>query len=146
MDVAQGSFARRKEQLSTLLEHDICGTMNEIVAEPMRDRRKRAHTARNDRHTHGEEGSARNRGTLIARHVCDAGEPLNLINCKGCLVEQRAAAPGADHQVGLDGRITQPFEQANSVDRPSSARYGDDESLHTGSIYRRKAASGAGAS
>ena len=57
-------------------------------------------------------------------------------------MEQRAAAPRADHQVGLDGRITQHFEQANSVDRPGRARNGDDESLHTGSIYRGKAASG----
>src|SRR5688572_6261023 len=102
----------------------------------MRDRRKRAHTARNDRHTQGEERSARNRGTLSARHIGDGGEPLNRVNWKGCLVEQGAAAPGAEHQVGLDGRITQPFEQANSVDCPGSARYGDDKSLHTWSIYR----------
>jgi hypothetical protein len=131
MTQVQRRLAKNGDERSSLLEHHIAGAGDEVVRSRERERGQRAHAARADDHARRHEATARDRRADVAMPVDDVGERLHLGDGVVGLVEQRAPAGRADHEMRFDVvALSQQLEQADAVDRARGARDADDEAIH----------------
>src|SRR5688500_19643559 len=80
MNLAQRGLAHREHQSAPLLEDDVRGAMNEVVADAVRDGSERAHAARCDDHPHRDKRAAGDGRSNIADGVAFVCEVLHLLN------------------------------------------------------------------
>lgn len=79
MDLVEGRFTDDKYEFATLFQDHVGGTMDQVVAEAVRDRRESAHAARRDHHSEGYERATGDRGALRADAVVLRGEALYVL-------------------------------------------------------------------
>src|SRR5678816_134523 len=69
MYLIDGRLAHHADQFASLFQNDVGSAMDQVVAEPVRNRRERAHAAGSDDHSECHKRAAGDRGALIAAAV-----------------------------------------------------------------------------
>ena len=128
VDQAERRLAWNEHERPALLQRDVRGACKQVAAQPVGDRRQRAHRARRHDHPHREERSRRDRRGEVAGLVDDVGQRLDVADLEVGLQLDRAVRRARHHEVGLDARqITERAEQRDAVVRRARATDADDE-------------------
>ena len=127
MDLAERRLPHDQHQASLLLQHDVGGAVDQVVALAMGDRGEGLHAAGRDDHAQGEEGAAGERGALVVLGVGARGHGADFGQAVRCLVEERARPPPAQDEVALDVGGPQRLQQPHAIDDASGAGDADDQ-------------------
>ena len=101
VNVTQGSLSHHQNESTALFQHHVSRAVYERIAVTLRDRGKRLGAARAHYHAIGHERTARYRCPLVLRCIMRRRHLLHLPHRLGSLVDQRARAPVAEHQMRL---------------------------------------------
>ncbi len=152
VDARIGGLARHQDQLAALLEGDVGGTLDQVVAGPGGNRRQGAGGT-----GHHHHGGRRTRARSRRRHPVLLGEHADLPSCgTGVFAEKglHRLRLGRQHHIGLGGHhqlrrlgdeevhlailLNQAVEQAQAVLRAGGAGHGQGDafrSAHTASSF-----------
>lgn len=129
MDLAQGRLPGHEHQLPPLLEHDIGGARDQVVAQARGDGRQRLHAARHDNHAVDAERPAGDGRGHVVDVVDVVGQGAHVGRVVVGLVLERLLGPLGDDEVRLDVEAAEGDEQLDAEDCACGARHGDDDAL-----------------
>ena len=101
VNVTQGSLSHHQNESTALFQHHVSRAVYERIAVTLRNRGKRLGAARAHYHAIGHERTARYRCPLVLSCIMRRRHLLHLPHRVGSLVDQRACAPVAEHQMRL---------------------------------------------
>src|SRR6185369_1498184 len=79
MNLVERRLAHHEDELTSFFENYVRRAMNQVVAEAVRDRCERPHTARRDHHSQRHERATRDRSSLRADAVVLCGQALYVL-------------------------------------------------------------------
>jgi hypothetical protein len=110
--------------------------MYQVVAEAMRDRCKRAHTAWRDHHSQRHERATGDRRALRAGAVTLRREALYVLQRVWGFMRERACRPLAHDQMCFHSRPVQHLQQSHTEDRSGRASDADNETRWLCLVHR----------